>query len=344
MPSSSGTTRVVASLNGSAIGDDMIAGLATPVLWITGVHSLPPVMVPPAKLAISEPPAPGEGIALGQRYCEPTLAIVGQIVRFVPRSVSPEPWPPEPGGVTFGPRTSIIPLAIHQITRAPGRFYAMAEPPPPDPGAATIRGRSWSGAWTTSIIAGYHVYANNGSGGAINYGGPIATIPLGTTTYNCGALAPGTWAFGVRAFTAGGEEQNLDCAVTIVVSASHTDATNVPVPAIGLRALPIAGGSVKVEWYYPITRGAKTPTGFYVYITAGSSPSYTTPAATVLWGTRFQGMFVATLSGLTGGTAYVVGVRAYNASGTETNTYAVSVTSNASGPPAVASLTASVGV
>jgi hypothetical protein len=98
--------------------------------------------------------------------------------------------------------------------------------------------------------------------------------------------------------------------------------------------------SIKIEWYYPTTRGAKTPTGFHVYQGTGGMPDYSTVAATVLYSTGFFNMFQAKLTGLTNGTAYTIGVRAYNASGEETNTTTVTVTADSTGPNPVDSLMA----
>jgi hypothetical protein len=92
------------------------------------------------------------------------------------------------------------------------------------------------------VSVGYYVYSNTGIGDPINYITPIATI-LGfenTTWVSAGLAYPGTWKFGVRAFSPCGTEQNVDCVVTIVLDASGNDVTNVPNPPIGLRAFSIA--------------------------------------------------------------------------------------------------------
>jgi hypothetical protein len=84
----------------------------------------------------------------------------------------------------------------------------------------------------------YNIYSNTGVGDPINYGSAIATV--GGLTWTSSALAyPGTWRFGVRAFNAFGEEQNLDCAVTIVLDAGGFDITLRPVAPVGLRAFAV---------------------------------------------------------------------------------------------------------
>lgn len=83
----------------------------------------------------------------------------------------------------------------------------------------------------------YNIYSNAGSG-PINYNSPIATVT--GTTYTTAILAyPDDWKFGVRAFDAYGEEQNVDCMIDIILNSSGFDITNRPDPVIGLRAFAV---------------------------------------------------------------------------------------------------------
>jgi hypothetical protein len=118
----------------------------------------------------------------------------------------------------------------------------------------------------------YHIYANTGAGDPINYSVAIATTT--SLSYTTSPLSyPGTWSFGVRAFDDYGEEQNLEAAVTIVLSATGADITNLPVAPIGLGAFATAGGSIRVQWTYPqVSAPARTPTGFHVYIAVAAGP------------------------------------------------------------------------
>jgi hypothetical protein len=182
----------------------------------------------------------------------------------------------------------------------------------------------------------YHVYSNTGAGDPINYSSVVDTTA--TLTYPTPVLSyPGTWSFGVRAFdtVSGLEEQNLDCEITIILDASGNDITNRPVPPSGLRAFALVGGSIRVEWYYPPTSGAKTPSGFHVYTGSGGTPNYTMPAATVLLSTGIANSFVANMAGFSDGTPYSIGVRAFNGTAEETNPATVTVTAIATGPAAV---------
>jgi hypothetical protein len=185
------------------------------------------------------------------------------------------------------------------------------------------------------------VYANTGANDPINYMTPVATVN-GISWTSSPLSYAGDWKFGVRAFyyPSGLEEQNLDCEVEVILDASGDDITNRPAPPTGLRALAQKGGNIKAEWGYPNPASkAKTPAGFHVYLGIGSV-SYATPAATVSYGSSIVNTFTATLTGLTNGTTYTIGVRAYNATAEEPNTATVTCTSDASGPTAVQALSA----
>jgi hypothetical protein len=224
----------------------------------------------------------------------------------------------------------------------PGAAGSSVVRPVARPGALRPRGSVRFGAPGLAALADevqYHVYANLGNRDPIDYKSPIATVS--TTTWTSAALAsPGTWQFGVRAFDANGEEQNLDCAVTVVLDSHGNDITNVPAPPGGLRAFATAGGSIRMEWWYPVAGGPKAPRGFHVYSGTGGIPNYATPAATVLSSAGLFNTYQANLAGFSDGIAYAIGVRAYNSSGEESNTTVVTVTADTNGPAAVSSLTA----
>jgi hypothetical protein len=184
----------------------------------------------------------------------------------------------------------------------------------------------------------YAIFTNAGSG-PINYASSVATTAA--LTWTSGPLTfPDTWMFAVRAFwvLGGLEEQNLDCEVTVILSATGQDISNVPAAPLALRAFPTIAGGIRVEWFYPPTYGAKTPIGFNVYLGTGLTPNYGVVAATVLYSSAIGSNLVANIPGLTGGDLYQVGVRAYNATGVEQNTNTVSVTPISTGPLPVQSL------
>lgn len=162
----------------------------------------------------------------------------------------------------------------------------------------------------------YHVYANQGDGGPIDYSTPVATTDgLEWTTQ---PLAAGEWRFGVRAFgsVSGLEEENVDAAVLIIVDPSGADITNRPAPPFGLRLRNETGGRVIAEWTHPGGVGAERPTGFNIY-TGWPTPDYNAPAMTTT-SRAFHGSFSAVLEGLSDGNL-AVAVRAFNGTAEETN-------------------------
>jgi hypothetical protein len=188
------------------------------------------------------------------------------------------------------------------------------------------------------VPVSYRIYGNGGGGGPIDYTTPLATTA--SLTWTSGALAAGSrWRFGLRAFdtTSGLEETNVDAVVALDLNTSRIDITNLPVPPEHLTVDPIPGGAV-VHWSYPFTAAANRPNAFFVYI-GSPAPDYGTILATVAYIRSPIAVFRATLTGLTPGVTYQVGVRAANATGEEGNTTVASVTIPASAPSNVDSLT-----
>ena len=59
----------------------------------------------------------------------------------------------------------------------------------------------------------------------------------------------------------------------------------VPAPPLGLRAFPIAGGKVRLEWTHPGGPPSRQPLGFRVYVGTGPVADYSLPVLTVDWST-----------------------------------------------------------
>lgn len=191
----------------------------------------------------------------------------------------------------------------------------------------------------------YHVYKNDGAGGPVDYSTIVATVTSGTTYTGSALAASSDTTFAVRAFdsVSGLEEENVDCRVRIVLDSGRADITTRPNPPVGLSAHAKAGGKALVTWAYNPRGQGGAPTSFKVWLTAGTSVNYAaSPATTVTYSAHTQSYRV-TLSGLSDATAYVVGVRATNASGDETNATKVSIVGDTTGPNAVDSLTATAG-
>jgi hypothetical protein len=190
------------------------------------------------------------------------------------------------------------------------------------------------------IDAGYRIYVNDGHGGPIDYATPVATVY--SLTWTSPALdAPGSYKFGVRSFDASGlEEQNLDASARLDLDASGADVTRVPLAPLGVRALALAGGRVRVEWTSPTAERRRRPAGFRVYAQAGDLTDYTTPAAVAPNTADLSGVHAVEIGPLVDGVEYAIGVRAYNASGEEKNTSSVRVGADAAPPSPVDSLRA----
>lgn len=201
--------------------------------------------------------------------------------------------------------------------------YARADPAPIDPNGPTH----------------YHVYANSGDGGPIDYSSPVATVD-GLQWTTPPLAFPAEWRFGVRAFgsISGLEEENVDAAVLILLDGSGADVTNRPAPPFGLRLRNEAGGRVVAEWGHPGGTRDNAPTGYRVY--AGwPSPDYSAPVLTTT-ARAFHGSFSAVLEGLSDG-PLAVGVRAFNATAEEGNADFAAVDVDGTPPDPVDGLTVS---
>lgn len=198
----------------------------------------------------------------------------------------------------------------------------------------------------------YWVYAGDNAGGPIDYSTPVAMVS--GLTWDGPPLTPGSAKrYGVRTHSTrtGLTEHNTDAQVWIVVDDDGVDISKLPPAPVGLTAAAKSGGTALIEWSYPYQQLAALPLGFHVYLTPGTTPDYTTPAATVAYGPSLlppgyqqaqPGNYRSLLTGLTHATAYVVAVRAYTAIGEETNPVYVAVTGDTQAPDNVENLTATL--
>jgi hypothetical protein len=240
------------------------------------------------------------------------------------------------GGAVRAPRSFTV-LAVGGpahggLTAAPQSLTVLAS------GGLSLGGRQASRDPEAVV---YAVYGNDGAGGPINYATPLVLV--GGTSWTTTALAaPGQYRFGVRvrAADSGLEEQNLDAAVELVLDASGRDVTDVPLPPLGIRALPLAAGAIRVEWTCPCTDPRRQPAGFHVYLGAPTAIDWSHPVADIAWSGGLAGSFAATVAGLTSGASYGVNVRSYNMNGEEPNTGVVLVTADGTPPAGVDGLSA----
>jgi len=186
----------------------------------------------------------------------------------------------------------------------------------------------------------YNIYVNDGAGGPVDYT-TIHDTASGLTWESAALAYPGVWKFAVRAVdSVEGEEKNIDALVKFQLDASGVDISAMPDAPVAISGHARANGAISIDWAYKLTDMAKKPTGFHVYQGTGGTPSYGSPVATVAWNSSQQ-FYTTTITGLTDGTAYTFGVRAYNATGEETNTKTTTVTADASGPPNIFNLAGS---
>ena len=165
----------------------------------------------------------------------------------------------------------------------------------------------------------YNIYGNDAAGGPIDY----STVLTNTAslTYALPALSVSSDnLFAVRALDSvtGLEESNVDAVVRIVIDAAGNDVSNRPAPPVYVSAVANSGGKSTASWSFNHvdTSGGNAPTGFKVWLTAGSSVDYTaSPAVTLAYHNNPSDVYTATLTGLVDGTTYTIGVRTYNATG-----------------------------
>lgn len=186
----------------------------------------------------------------------------------------------------------------------------------------------------------YRVYSNDNRGGPVILGAPPATTSSLTWT-SPNLPAPSDTTFLVRTFdTASGlEDPNTDARVRIILDQEGNDISGYPRAPIGLTVRPLAGGAARVTWTGQAFAGA---TGFSVYVwEASGAPDYAAEVVSVAASPDNPARrYSATITGLAGGTAYRVGVRAFNGAGEERNTITVGVTGRTAGPAAIVPVSA----
>jgi hypothetical protein len=154
----------------------------------------------------------------------------------------------------------------------------------------------------------YQVFSNDGAGGPIDYSTVVATVY--GASHTTVTLAPsGDYRFGVRAMdTATGlAEANTQASVRIALDAAGNDIGQVPNAPFAATARATSGGGCLVSWSYFAAGYAAAPTNFLVYLTAGTSPSLSTPAATIAYQPGVVG-YSCQLDGLLDAMTYTVSV------------------------------------
>jgi hypothetical protein len=161
----------------------------------------------------------------------------------------------------------------------------------------------------------YQIYSNGGAGGPVDYSNAIGTVT--GTSYSAGPLSvSNAYCFAVRAMdtTAGLLETNTQANVWVRLDALGNDIGQVPNAPFAPVARATSSGGCLVAWSYLGTSRANAPTFFLVYLTQGSTPLLTSPAATVTYLPGVSG-YSFQLSGLLDGIAYIVSVVSQGPSG-----------------------------
>ena len=167
----------------------------------------------------------------------------------------------------------------------------------------------------------YHVYTNDGRGGAVDYTRPIATVPaasaLPAAILAVGPLGrPSDNLFAVRAFddASGVEEANTDARVRVVLDATGRDVTARPLGVRGLAARWAVGNDVLVTWgYLPAGQGGP-PASFAVAATPADPAVALPPAPSVPFAPGVAG-YGCRLIGLATATDWTISVTAVGPDG-----------------------------
>jgi hypothetical protein len=189
----------------------------------------------------------------------------------------------------------------------------------------------------------YRVYGGDSSGGPVDESTWLVT-GLTSLSWSPPALAaPSHTKYILRAYdtVSGLAEKTVDSLLEIVIDATGADVTGRPAPPDGLLVTPIANGGLRVEWTHPQIHLDALPIGFRVYKGTGGVVNYGSVVATVVYLGPFAHRVDVT-SGLTSGTAYTVGVRAYNLAGEEENTATATAIPTTAAPADVTGLGSSL--
>lgn len=191
------------------------------------------------------------------------------------------------------------------------------------------------------MATAYRIYRNAGGGPTepIDYSAAIASGASSPIVLPALA-APGDYLIGIRSYdtVSGLEESNADGFLRLRIDASGVNISSLPNAVANVGADLVATDSVLISWAYPSLGEGGAPTGFKVWVTAGGSVDYGVAEDATIAYQAGRACYSATISGLSAGTSYAIGVRACNATGTEPGTVSVLVEVPASGPDPVEDL------
>lgn len=181
----------------------------------------------------------------------------------------------------------------------------------------------------------YRIYGNDGAGGPVDVSTPIATTS--SLSYSLPALALNSDnLFLVRTHdtVTDLEDKSVEAIIRIVIDGSGADVSNRPAPPSLVTARISAAAKAFVTWIHSKVAPGGKSVGFKVWMTAGGTVDYTaSPNATVPVSFTRDYVYRTTLTGLTDGTLYTIGVRAYNATGLSVTANECQVTGKVTSAP-----------
>ena len=161
----------------------------------------------------------------------------------------------------------------------------------------------------------YHIYANDGRGGPVDYSRPIGNTAALTFTTPALALSS-DFTFAVRAYdvATGLEEANTAAVARTVVDAKGLDVTGLPKPPHAVAVVPTQDGACQVSWGHGPDSRYGAPAQFLVFLTPVGQAASGTPAAVVAFASGRVGYTAALPGPFTFG-AYTAVVASANLAG-----------------------------
>jgi hypothetical protein len=196
----------------------------------------------------------------------------------------------------------------------------------------------------------YRIYANTGAGDPIDWEAPVATVS--GLTWNTPALAFSTdWSFGMRPYddVLMLEYQGIDATTRVIVGPNGEDLTDRPPPVQNVIVTGAEGLALNVAWSFGVVNSGTysfvRPTGFKVWHAVAPGPiDYDDPPSVTVPYAVGQINYSATITGLTAGTDYVIGVRSYGVLSDDGSVDVVLATVDGTAPSAPQSLVATAGI
>jgi len=198
--------------------------------------------------------------------------------------------------------------------------------------------------WFWSRVAGCHtVY--RGQDGNMDYDTVQAVMELADTQVSMSIQnlpANTIWQYNRRQTSGCGLESEDSPACIIVIDSNGDMIGSTPNAPVSLTIEKLSGGRLKLRWRYIRLAEEIAPTGFNIYMDSGSGFNFSSPDATVQYGSGGFGEFDWTSDPLVHGQLYRFVVRSYRTGvGESQNTDHVAAAADSVGPDAITDLRAS---